>query len=210
MLGIVRNGVEAVRSIASSSTPSIVRIDFTPTDGSMLVEAQIDGKRAFQRLPNQPLIPFVMAFDTGASVTLLGKNHLQDLGIQPPSGPPDYTIGGVGGSGSFPAWKHHATIQVGSLVRKNFEIAVADHLDTAILGQDFIKGFDVTINNVEHCIQLSTKAASARTSTSINSGYSVPFENDGDKIIVSVDVEGRTIKMCLDTGANGSCFDWIL
>src|SRR5262249_52585393 len=118
--------------------PDETRIYYQPVGNSLVVDASVDDN------------PMKMLFDTGASITLFGKNQLKALGIAIPSGQPTGAVSGVGGGGTAPIWSMRVDLQVGSIMRRNFPIAFAENQSMPILGQTFFNEFDYTINRADN------------------------------------------------------------
>ncbi len=136
-------------------------------------------------------------FDTGASVTMLGKNHLREVGIQPPVTGPTGKIGGIGGT--IDSWTMNLDITIGGIT-KRLPVRIAEEWDHApLLGQDFFSDIDYEIDNVGHCIRFTKSSDSVKDDT-----YSIPFTRIGKHLYVELEGEkGRKTNMIVDTGAEG-------
>ncbi len=176
--------------------PAQSRVYFENAGNNLLVDVYINNR------------PIKMFFDSGASEIALGKNHLRELGIRPPEGPPDGASRGVGSGGIQPTWKMNVTIKVGQIERTNFPITVQEDMpvEHPLLGQTFFRDFHYTIDNAGRSI-LFTKTGSGAT-TVANASNSVPFRNEGREVIVSVEVNGRAMPMYFDTGAEYCAFSF--
>ncbi len=149
-----------------------------------------------------------MLFDTGAEIVLFGRNHLQQYGIAQPSGPSTSTVKGVGGNQD--AWRMNVDLKVGNIERRNFTITVQQFMDAPpLLGQTFFKDYQCQIDKQGGQIRLvrsdiySRSLASAMPYANNNN---VPFTRQGNLLVVQVQINGRTIPMCLDTGASQTAF----
>jgi len=170
--------------------PSEGKIYFERVGNSQHIEAEVNGRRTS------------MVFDTGAESCVFGKNHLQALGIAPPSGPPTGLSYGVG-SGGVGTWTMPVTLKVGNIERSNFQIHVQQSMPTEpLLGQTFFKDFEITTDPGDSSIHFKKKG----TTGSQTSGYDVPFRRMGNEIIVLVQVNGKNCPMIFDTGADLICF----
>lgn len=135
-------------------------------------------------------------FDTGASVTLVGKNHLASLGIHPPTTPATGQVGGIGGT--IDTWTMKMDVSIGGIT-KRIPVRIAEHWDHApLLGQDFFSDVDYEIDNKGHCINFrKSEPLSAKDDM-----YSIPFSRRGKHLCVDVEGDkGRKTTMIVDTGA---------
>lgn len=174
--------------------PNETRIYFQQNDQSrnLIISASVNGR------------PTQMFFDTGASMTVFGKNQLKALGIQPPEGDPVSYTAGVGTSSPVPIWQMRVTLKVGDIIRNNFQIAVQDNLDVLpLLGQTFFDAFAYEIDRGAGTIRFYKKSE-AHTTISANDPYAVQFERFGNNILVPIEVKGRQIRAYFDTGAESA------
>ncbi len=143
-----------------------------------------------------------MILDTGAAVTLLGKNQLEELHVKGPSGNPTGYVGGVGGS-SVPTWNLPIQIELGNL-KKTVNARIADEwTGSPLLGQDFFNNIEYEIDNKGHCIYFRRPKVISQKD---RDAYCVPFTRLGRHLLVTVEVEGgRKTGMIVDTGAEGIC-----
>lgn len=186
-----------------SHLPQEARIYFRREGNSLLVDAQLNNR------------PITMVFDTGAEACAFGKNHLKELGIPIPQGPPVGMATGVGDGGNIPIWSATADMKVGPIVRKNMEIMVQENLPgEPLLGQTFFKDFRYTIDNGANSIHFVIKqrpptvvaSRSYSPSAATADRYAVPFTLEGNEMIVHAQVNGKTIPMIFDTGASATVF----
>ncbi len=176
--------------------PSQGKIYFTRRLNSEIVDAEVNGRR------------ISMVYDTGASGCVFGKNHLRQLGINPPTGKPTGAASGVGSNGVVPVWEMKVTLKVGNLVRHNFPVMVQDELPTdPLLGETFFGSLQHTTDNGANCIYFSTGGSGAAAqSPASGDRYVVPFTRIGREMIVNVQVNGKSCPMIFDTGADNICF----
>ena len=173
--------------------PEQSKVYFTRQGRSLVIDAELNNRR----------IPVI--FDTGAEACVFGINHLQQLGVSPPSGPATGEASGVGSSEPVKTWQMNVDLKVGQIKRSNFPITVQAELPTSpLLGQTFFSGFEYTIDDSINTIVLARKGG-ARPSSG-QDGYAVPFSNEGKEVVVSVDVNGKKCDMYFDTGADGITF----
>lgn len=145
-------------------------------------------------------------FDTGAEDTVLGKNNLKEVGMQPPSGKPTSTAMGIGGATG--TWKMTANLRIGNIERRNFPIVVNEYMKVPLLGQSFFKDYQYTVEKNSHQILFEKRgqqigSAFYNPDTDTNA---VPFKREGNELLVQVEINGRPIWMYFDTGADGVTF----
>jgi clan AA aspartic protease (TIGR02281 family) len=177
--------------------PDGTTIYYTPTGNStqMTVQAAIDGRS------------IDLCFDTGAHGVVVGKNHLADLHIPPPTGQPTGSGGGVGSSSMMPTWDMIADVKVGSITRRMPIVVYETMSAPPLLGQSFYNGYDYDIDGEAHSIRLHKKSAGSSGGSAYGTG--VPFERLKEMPnhhIVMVTVNGRPMRMIFDTGADGVVF----
>jgi len=149
-----------------------------------------------------------MLFDTGAEIVLFGKNHLQQLKIAPPTGPSTSYVKGVGGNQQ--SWRMNVDLKVGNIERKNFTITVQESMDAPpLLGQTFLKDYQCQVDKQGRQIKLTRSDVYSRSiasATPYGNLNNVPFTRQGSLMVVQVQINGRTIPMCMDTGASNTQF----
>ncbi|HEY9868547.1 MAG TPA: aspartyl protease family protein [Candidatus Obscuribacterales bacterium] len=175
--------------------PDQSRVYYEQAGDSLVVDAMVDNR------------PTKMIFDTGASLTLFGKNQLQALGIEIPTQAPTGMVSGVGGAGLIPVWSMRVNLQVGDIYRRNFPVAVAENQAMPLLGQTFFKGFDYVINRQDNSILfVKKKSPDSPSAPGAAEGYAVPFTTEGNEMVVTAQVNGAPYKMYFDTGAQTTAF----
>jgi len=178
--------------------PNEAQIFFEPQGSNLVVDAYINNR------------PIKMVFDTGAEMVVVGKNHLQELGIAAPQGPATGLASGVGSGGVQKTWQSKATIKVGQIERKNFPITIQEDMPTIpLLGETFFKDFYYSIerggDTGRGSIRFRKKTASTANPVASDS-RAVPYAQQGNEMIVSVEINGRSTPMIFDTGAEGCVF----
>jgi len=172
-------------------------VDSPSGDNMTYVSASINGRTVNH-----------MLFDTGAEMVLFGRNHLQELNITPPSGPSTSVVKGVGGSQN--AWRMPVTLRVGNIERRNFTITVQESMNAPpLLGQSFFKDYQCSVDKQGRQIRLTRSDVYSRSiasATPYGNNNNVPFTRQGNLMVVQVTINGRTIPMCLDTGATNTQF----
>ncbi len=151
----------------------------------MLVDAQINNRG------------LKMVLATGSNDLVVGKNHLQALGLKPPTSAPTREAGQT-----TPSWKLTATVRVGEITEKNFPISVQDNVEQPLLGQNFFDKFTYTIERGGNSIMVTKKGAAG--SAASGGSNDVPFKKEGKNMLVDVSINGRTCSMIFDT-SGGEC-----
>jgi clan AA aspartic protease (TIGR02281 family) len=178
--------------------PDDCKVYFEPQGNNLLIDAYVNNR------------PLKMLFDTGAEAVVIGKNHLQELGIQAPEGAATGFSYGVGAGGAQKTWQTRATIKIGQIERQNFPIIVQENMPTLpLLGQTFFKDFQYSIergmgDNGNGSIHFRKKASSQAGAS--NGSETVPFIRQGNEMVVSVQINGKTTPMYFDTGAEHCVF----
>lgn len=139
-----------------------------------------------------------MIFDTGAEECLFGQSQAELAGaldkVQ------SVTLRTV--SGPVSAYYSPANIKLGEINRR-VRVCVQDqNMEHGILGAPFMQGYTCTIDNRAGFLKFVPE--SAAESKRIDS-VTIPFEEDGAKIIVSAKINDWATSMCFDTGAFGVC-----
>lgn len=145
-----------------------------------------------------------MVLDTGAPGITAGREQLQRAGIRPPDGPAAGRSGGSSNSVLQEYWMMPANVKLGPYTVSNSMVKVlSTNAAEPLLGQGLMQYFDYTIDQGAHCIRLRRKGSGSSAS---KSGYSVPFEYRaaGNRIIVIVDINGKSGPMMVDTGNSAS------
>jgi clan AA aspartic protease (TIGR02281 family) len=182
--------------------PEQARVYYTPShSGQIIVDGYINNRQ------------IKMLFDTGAESCAFGKNHLKELGIPAPTGIATSKTRGVGDSGLIDTWNMTATIKVGNIERKNVPISVQEVMvGDPLLGQTFFKDFTYTIDSGSNTIQFNRKkrmpavSYSRGSSSSGTDRNSIPFLKVGNTIMVTGFVNGKSMQMIFDTGADHTVF----
>lgn len=186
------NSHSEISGTSSSSLPEQATIYFEQGDARLKVDVFINNR------------PIKMVFDTGATGVVVGKNQLEEIGIKPPDGEATGQSGGSATAGLQPYWMMPADVKVGTILRQNFPIKVLSYNSAApLLGQSFIHDFEYSIDKNAGIIRLKRKG-SGGVSASASSGYSIPFEWEGPKMLINVEVNGRPYPMYFDTGNSAS------
>lgn len=180
--------------------PEECQIVFEPSGNNLMVDAYVNNR------------PVKMIFDTGAEGIVFGKNNLQELGIPAPEGAPVGKSRGVGSGGEQQVWMTMATVKVGQIERKNCPILVQEYMPTMpLLGQTFFKDFYYSIQKGQGEIGSGSirfrKRSQTTSAASANDPSAVHFGKEGNEIVVPVEINGKTIAMYFDTGAEHCVFN---
>lgn len=192
----------AATTTASTNTPIDPRLPkecdvrCRKEHGSVVVTPSLNGR------------PIDMVFDTGAPGIVLGKEQLENLGIKAPTGKPAGRSGGSSNTNEIDYWIMMANVKLGPL-EKEMPIKVLEtNHSQPLFGQNFFKEFDYTIDQGGGSIHFRQKGLGSAGKD--RNAYSVPFEfrKAGNRIIVTVEINGRPGKTMFDTGnsANAICF----
>jgi predicted aspartyl protease len=176
------------------SLPSECRVHYEKASSRIVLDTFIDGRQ------------IKMMFDTGAPDVCIGKNQLTEIGAPLPSGPPAGTTGGSTNTAEVPYWNMKANIKVGQIERKGVNLVVLENNSAdPLLGQEFFKNFDSTIDQGAGEIVFRQKALASKGG-SIRNAVSVPFEfrAAGNRIIVQVTINGKSGQMMFDSGNTAS------
>lgn len=170
-------------------TSSIVNFDLE--NNHMVVDAAFNGHHT------------KVIFDTGAEMILLGKNHLEQMGLPIPRNGTRARSRGVDGR-IVDVLGEPMDVTVGGVTRRNIMVYVQDSMDTMpLLGLPFVHGMNYAVEN--NAIRFNAKSSMA--SSSRGSDYNaVPYSLQGRTMVVVVKVNGRDTQMCLDTGAACTLF----
>lgn len=179
------------------SIPDECRVYYTKVGNSLELDCSFNNR------------PHKVIFDTGASATVLGKNHLAEMGIPAPQGEADDESYGVGSATANKVWSMRMDVKVGNILRRNFPVSVQESLAEPLLGQTFFQEFNYTIDNGANSIAFTKKGAKT-ASGSIYAGRdpnAVAFVRRGRHIVVSAEINGKKSDMIFDTGAEACAFD---
>jgi clan AA aspartic protease (TIGR02281 family) len=207
-----RVGAQASSSAGSSPAAAFIGLLQSGSGGSAdFDQLPNEGKIYFQRVGNSQHIEadvngrkIMMVFDTGAESCVFGKNHLRELGVTPPSGPPVGQSFGVGSSSPVGTWQMQINLKVGNIERRNFSVIIQDVMPTEpLLGQTFFKDFLCTTDPGAKTISFRKRGTGGSAAAS---NYDVPFKREGNEMVVNVLVNGKSCPMYFDTGADNIAF----
>ncbi|MBN8660475.1 MAG: retroviral-like aspartic protease family protein [Candidatus Obscuribacter phosphatis] len=183
------------RSAANDLIPDETRVYFTKESNCFVFDVTVNNR------------PIKMLFDTGAESTVLGRNHMKELGLPVPTGKHHGEAHGVGEGGAQKVWMSKADVSLSNITRKNFPIMVQEYMPgMPLLGQTFFQDFKYTVDNAAHCIHFVKRSRDSGGSiyASLNNDRNaVPFRRMGNEIVVDTEINGKKIPMFFDTGASG-------
>ncbi len=179
-----------------ASLPDEDRVPINKRLGRLMVNGEVNGKT------------IEMQFDTGAEVTMIGVNHLKEMGIDISKlkGEAAY-IGGSGGS-AIKTLIVPLTLRLGKTSRKIPFFVHPNLPSPPLVGQSFLRGLQYEVNNQLSVLILRKPKAEPVASKPIDprDRNVVAFTMQGKSIVVNVDVCGKSVPMIFDTGADGIAF----
>lgn len=187
------------------NTTSAAEVASLPTDVRIPFVKDRDGIKVNVLINNQVL---EMIVDTGAPVTVVGENHMAQLGISRPAakGVEGKSVGV--GSRVSNTWSQACDLKVGGLYRKNFPIVIQDNLPCeGLLGQTFFAPYSVTVDTQNSQLVLKKKGSGGATSSAsaVRDPYAIPFRWSGGHMIVNTLINNKPCEVIFDTGAGGVC-----
>ncbi len=182
---------------ASVDSPEEFRVPFQKgAGGHVMVDGSVNGQG----------VQFML--DTGAGTTGLDFNHMAALGFgRGPSGQ-TFKIGGVG-TDKVKGWEQKVTLRIGQAYARDFPLTVQDHDAPPLLGQDFLRNFEIDIDPEKSEVVFRKKGARKTSILQPRGTIDVPFTNgSGGHMYVMVEVNGKPYKMMFDTGAGSVAFSF--
>ena len=140
-----------------------------------------------------------MIFDTGSTICMIGKNHLQQIGMAPPTGAPTNKVKAVGGV--VDAWEVPAQIALGRIVR-TVDLVVIEQLRNPLLGQSFYGDLKYEVDNARG--QIAFKKPGGKGDFVQAGSIDIPLTVEGSNLIVTAKVNGRPMPFYFDTSAGAS------
>ncbi|MBZ0185125.1 MAG: retroviral-like aspartic protease family protein, partial [Candidatus Obscuribacterales bacterium] len=173
--------------------------DTIPDSDSVPFRRENGGHLYVNCLVNGRSLP--MIFDTGAEVCTIGKKMAASLGLSIPPNARKMKVAGVGGAET--AYSVPANIQLGNISR-TIDVLFMENSKYALLGQTFFGDLRYRVDNASGRIDFSKPGASNDyvPLDTIN----IPFKRSGNNLVVEAKVNGASIPMFFDTGAQGTLF----
>ncbi len=184
------------------SVPDLVRIPFEKINNDILVSMAVNGK------------PQTFKLDTGAFSVCMGANHLKEWGISTAEAKDSFDIGGVG-DGKAKGWQQNLDLKLGPIYRRNFSCTIMDNMPSKpLLGQTFLKYFNVNVDSNSGMVLLAKKSGTAAKDMGRAAYHSVeiPFKRGGGgHMYVDIKINDRPFNIMFDTGCQQTSFaleDW--
>ncbi len=173
------------------SIPMEWDVTCAPGDHGIWLDVEIDGRRV------------KMVFDTGAPTVFIGKNQMEEAGIQTPKSAPNSQAGGSSTSGTVPAWLIPMKVKVGAVERTVNVQIVETNQSSPLLGQSYAGLFEYTIDPGAKRIHFKQRGYSKGAN---RNAYEVPFvfRAGGARVVVNVEVNGKSGPFIFDTGNSAS------
>jgi predicted aspartyl protease len=164
-------------------------------DGQIFVNAEVEGK------------PIRLLFDTGAPTCFIGKNQLEATGIPVPAGPPNSSTSGSTSTAKVPAWSLKMRIKLGPVERRVITMVTDTNSAEPLIGQSYFGRFLYTIDSGAGRIHFKQKVLDTGDN---RFATNVPFvwQEQGNRIIVEVEINGRRGKALFDTGNTASALSF--
>jgi hypothetical protein len=106
----------------------------SPGEHGVWVDVDINGRR------------IKMIFDTGAPTVFIGKNQLEEIGVEAPKGASNSAAGGSSAAGTVAAWLVPMKVKVGQVERTVPVQVVETNHSSPLLGQTYAGLFEYTID----------------------------------------------------------------
>jgi clan AA aspartic protease (TIGR02281 family) len=151
-----------------------------------------------------------MLFDTGSDNITISRTALSELGVSLQRGESDGAVTGVGAEMQT-ASKAFAIVKIGRHLRRTFPVNIqeANSLQP-IIGFNFFEGHSVTVDVMHSQIVLDAESGD-RHSPDIGDGnrksFAVSLSAHGNQVLIPASVNGCTINMLFDSGADGITFN---
>lgn len=164
-------------------------------DGQIFVNAEVEGK------------PIRLMFDTGAPTCFIGKNQLEATGIPVPAGPPNTSTSGSTSATKVPAWSLKMRVKLGQVERRVTTLVTDNNAAEPLVGQSYFGGFLYTIDSGAGRIHFKQKVLDTGDN---RFATNVPFiwQEQGNRIIVEIEINGRRGKALFDTGNTASALSF--
>lgn len=182
--GLRKPWEERKRDTSKDVIPNVARIYCRKIHKSDEVDVNING------------VTVPMMLDTGAPTSIVSRYDVRGLNINFETRPYDTYSGGIDLVNRIGCWIIPVTVQVGPIIKKDFDLRIMDGRTSPLLGQDFYKEFDLTRDGTSFVF---TKKGFYKNFVG---GSSIPFRFMalGNRIIVDVEINGKKHPVILDTG----------
>jgi clan AA aspartic protease (TIGR02281 family) len=150
----------------------------------------------------------LMLFDTGAENISISRAALSSLDISLPTSGVGGAIQGVGTRLS--TLRSAATVKVGNHTREDFPVNIQEQSSIhPIIGSNFFQDCSITVDVSHSIIVLNKHALEPNVNESVAKNHGegkVELLSSGNQLLIPVTVNGRSISMLLDSGADGITF----
>lgn len=182
--GLRKPWEERKRDTSKDVIPNVARIYCRKIHKSDEVDVSING------------VTVPMMLDTGAPTSIVSRYDVRGLNINFETRPYDTYSGGIDLVNRIGCWIIPVTIQVGPIIKRDFDLRIMDGRTSALLGQDFYKEFDLTRDGTSFVF---TRKGFYKNFVG---GSSIPFRFMalGNRIIVDIEINGKKHPVILDTG----------
>jgi len=182
--GLRKPWEERKRDTSKDMIPNVARIYCRKIHKSDEVDVSING------------VTVPMMLDTGAPTSIVSRYDVRGLNINFETRPYDTYSGGIDLVNRIGCWIIPVTIQVGPIIKRDFDLRIMDGRTSPLLGQDFYKEFDLTRDGTSFVF---TRKGFYKNFVG---GSSIPFRFMalGNRIIVDVEINGKKHPVILDTG----------
>lgn len=142
-----------------------------------------------------------MVLDTGAPGVTVGREQLEEIGLQAPTGKPTGQTGGSSNSTQIDYWTMKAKVKLGA-IEKEMTIKVLEKNGASpLLGQSFFKDFEYTIDQGAGNIHFRQRGLNS--GGNVRNSIAIPFEfrkKAGSRIVVQLEINGKVHPVMFDTG----------
>ena len=136
------------RDTSLDTLPRETFVPFNRQGNLILVQGAVNGKSV------------TMIFDTGAAGCLFSRDGLKSLKVAIPNNLEASTVAGIGPKRQTEAWVMPVDLKLGSIERRQFPVHINDNqLGYPLLGVNFLKGYEYTINTDSNIIQFKLVAS---------------------------------------------------
>lgn len=149
-----------------------------------------------------------MILDTGANHSMIGKNHLRQLGLPIPNWETNAYVLNV--LGKNPVWKITVDLNINGQNFRNFRMYVTEYMPTLYpsLGQNFITRYNFLVDAQRKKIYFVKRGGDKSFEKDLESfSYKIPFRpTQNDLMVVDAKVNGLPCEMIVDLGASMTVF----
>ncbi|MBX9877185.1 MAG: TIGR02281 family clan AA aspartic protease [Candidatus Obscuribacterales bacterium] len=171
-------------------------VDFCLNERNLTLPVEINNKN------------WQMILDTGANHSMIGKNHLRQLGLPIPNWETSAYVLNV--LGKNPVWKITVDLDINGQNFRNFRMYVTENMPTLYpsLGQNFITRYNFLVDARRKRIHFVKRGGDKSFEKDLESfSYKIPFRlTENDLMIVDAKVNGLPCEMIVDLGASMTVF----